>query len=92
MPNSNNLNIPSANPRRKILFGVGLFSFFSLFSFSRLNIFSRKKDVIACAPEKETRMVRMLTQDGQLVEVEVSKLGETKGKATNQELQNWIKS
>ncbi len=92
MPNSNNFNIPSANPRRKILFGVGLFSVFSLFSLSRLNFFSRKKEVIECAPDKETRTIRMLTQDGQLVEVDVSKLGSTKGKVTNQELQNWVKS
>ncbi|WP_295233358.1 hypothetical protein [Sediminibacterium sp.] len=85
-------NLPAPSNRRKLLFGVGIFSFFSLFSFSSLNLFSRKKSVIPCAPEKQTKTVRMLTQDGQLVEVEVSKLSSEKRKVTNQELQTWVKS
>ena len=32
----------------------------------------------------------MLTQDGKLVEVEISALGSKKTKITNKELQNWI--
>lgn len=87
-----NPHLPTPSTRRKLLFGVGLFSVFSLFSFSRLNLFAKKKTVIPCAPEKLTKTVRMLTQDGQLVEVEVSKFSSDKRKVTNQELQNWVKS
>lgn len=92
MTNHTNPISPTPNNRRKLLFGVGLFSIFSLFSFSRLNLFAKKKAVAPCAPEKLTKTVRMLTQDGQLVEVEVSKLSNVKKKVTNQELQNWVKS
>ncbi len=44
-------------------------------------------------PKKEKRnnkMVTMLTQDGQLVEVDASALPSKKKKITNRELQNWI--
>ena len=44
------------------------------------------------APEnKKTNTVKMLTQDGKLVEVNAADLPAKKKKITNEELQNWIK-
>ena len=42
------------------------------------------------APPK-TKTVKMLTQEGKLVEVDIAAIPETKKKITNGELQNWIK-
>jgi hypothetical protein len=72
--------------RRKLVFGIGILAFFSFF---KLPSFYRRKDAIACAPEKKT--IKLLTQDGRLVEVEVSKTNTTKQKITDTGLKNWIK-
>ena len=40
--------------------------------------------------KKETKTVKMLTQDGKLVEVDIAALSPKKKKITNKELQNWI--
>jgi tellurite resistance protein len=40
---------------------------------------------------KKPATVKMLTQDGKLVEVDIAALSATKKKITNGELQNWIK-
>lgn len=42
--------------------------------------------------KKETKTVKMLTQDGKLVEVDIAALPSKKKKITNKELQNWIKN
>lgn len=75
--------------RRKLLTGIGLLSFFSLFKFG---LFTKKDAVISCAPppgKKET--MKVLSRDGQLVEVEVSRIKRVEEKISNKELQNWIK-
>jgi hypothetical protein len=41
--------------------------------------------------KKETKTVKMLTQDGKLVEVNIASLPAKKKKITNTELQNWVK-
>jgi protein-disulfide isomerase len=44
------------------------------------------------APKKnKTETVKMLTQDGKLVEVTISAIPSKQRKITNKELQNWIK-
>jgi hypothetical protein len=40
---------------------------------------------------KKPQTVKMLGQDGKLVEVDMAALSSTKKKVTNSELQNWIK-
>jgi len=40
--------------------------------------------------KKSNRTVTMLSQDGQLVEVDVSAISSKRKKITNKELQNWI--
>ena len=61
-----------------VIWGVGILASFSVLKFR----FNNKK-------KKDT--VKMLSQDGKLVEVDMSALKAKKVKVTNQELQNWIK-
>lgn len=53
-------------------------------------LFGRKKtDVIACAPERKT--IRMLTQDGRLVEIDASKINmEGRKKISDDQLKKWV--
>jgi hypothetical protein len=73
------------NSRRKLIAGLGVLS---LFPIAKLATSFKKKEVIACAPEIKT--VKFLTQDGTLVEVDVSKINGGKEKISNQALQNWV--
>lgn len=56
----------------------------TLSSLTVLKIFKMPK-------RKKTETIKMLTQDGKLVEVTISALPSKKKKITNKELQNWIK-
>ncbi len=67
--------------RKKFL----LWSAAALSSVSVLRFFKAPKK------KKNTETVKMLTQDGKLVEVAISALPSKKKKITNKELQNWIK-
>ena len=76
------------NTRRKLLASLGALSLFPLL---KLSPFTKKKDLISCAPETVSQKVKMLTQDGVLVEVDMSKIKGNKQKITNKELQSWVK-
>jgi hypothetical protein len=76
------------NSRRKLLWGIGILSLFPLLKW---NFLAKKKDIISCSPASKPNFAKMLTQDGQLVEVDLSKIGSDRQKATNKEMQNWIK-
>ena len=80
---------PEVKGRRKLLTGIGLLSLFPLF---KLSLFSKKNPAIYCAPppEKEETM-KLLSQNGQLVEVDISKIKARQGKISDEELQGWIK-
>ncbi len=78
---------PAIKTRRKLLAGIGLLSFFPF-----IKLFSKKTPVISCAPppvKKET--MKVLSRDGQLVEVDVSRIKRIQEKISNEELKNWIK-
>jgi hypothetical protein len=75
--------------RRSVLMGIGIMS---IFSFLTMGFFSKKKDIIACAPPAdEKKTMKFLTQDGQLVEVDISNINSLKEKASNKEMQQWVK-
>lgn len=84
--------IESASTNKKsrlnILLGLGLLSLFPILKFG---LFSGRKKAIACSPSDQKGTVRMLTQDGRLVEVDVSKINATKTKVSDKELIAWIK-
>ena len=76
--------------RRKLLFGISLLSLFPLLKFG--NLFNKQKDVISCAPEATTKTVRMLTEDGRLVEVDIANIaGAAKEKISHEDLLTWVK-
>ena len=89
----------SAGPppsRRKFIRGIGLLSAFSALAALAGRALPVKRRVLSCVPEKKKKTVRMLTQDGKLVEIDESLLppglSSTGGKKiTKEELQNWIK-
>lgn len=77
------------NTRRSVLMGIGIMS---IFSFLTLGFFNKKKNIISCAPPADDKKtMKFLTQDGQLVEVDLSKINGLKEKASNKELQDWVK-
>jgi hypothetical protein len=66
--------------RKKFLsWGLGITSFFALPAFFR---FSKKK--------KEAQKVKMLTQDGRLVEVNVANIPEKKKEISETDIHTWI--
>jgi len=75
--------------RRKVLRWSGLGSVVLLSGFSFRKLFSSKKDIIACAPP-ESQKIKMLTQDGTLVEVDAAKLIGKSKKITDDQLKNWV--
>lgn len=72
-------NSPKTTSRKKFLF----WGSFSLISFSLLNLFGRGKK-----PKKET--IKMLTQDGKLVEVDVASIKRTGNKISDTEIHTWL--
>ena len=81
-------NAGQKNARRTLLEGIGLLSLFSFFKWGQ---FSRKRKAIDCAPPDNKQTARLLSQDGQLVEVDLSKIKMLKKKISDQELQKWIR-
>jgi hypothetical protein len=80
---------PEVKTRRKLLAGIGILSFFPLF---KSGLFSKKKPVISCAPPSEKKeTMKVLSQDGRLVEVDISKINRIKEKISDEELKNWIR-
>jgi hypothetical protein len=66
--------------RRKLLGWLGVLSLFTMAGAA----FKPLKN-------KAPKTVKMLTQDGQLVEVDASLLASNSKKISNKELQNWVK-
>jgi hypothetical protein len=76
--------------RRKFVLGVAVLSVFAAIA-SALRLPSAKKNVIACAPESKKKTVKMLTQDGTLVEIDEALITAKRKKISNSELQDWLK-
>ena len=74
-------DLKKSQSRRKFI-GWGLAS---AAVFSAVKFFGRSS-------KKQTTTVKMLTQDGKLVEVDIASLPPKKKKITNAELQNWVKN
>lgn len=90
-----NTNNPQEIRRKFIQWGgmssLALVAAFSLrkFFFAKNSLLS-KNDIIECGPP-ETRTLKMLTQDGVLVEVDASKIyAGKKSKITEEELKTWV--
>jgi hypothetical protein len=82
---------PEAKTRRKLLAGAGI-GLLSLLPLFKSKLFSTKHPVNSCIPPSEKKeTMKVLSQNGQLVEVDVSKIKRIKGKISDKELQNWIR-
>ena len=64
--------------KKFMIWGVGILASISVLKF-------------AFAPQKKKNTVKMLSQDGTLVEVDMAALQAKKRKVTNDELQAWVK-
>ncbi len=80
------MNTENKDQSRRKFIGWGLATA-AVFSAVKLILPSSKKENIN--GKKET--VKMLTQDGKLVEVDIASLPPAKKKISNKELQNWVK-
>jgi hypothetical protein len=90
----NNTEISSQNElptRRKFVLGVAILSALAAIVAIVHLPFKMNKNTIACMPESEKKMVKMLTQDGRLVEIDESLINANRKKVSNTELQHWIK-
>jgi hypothetical protein len=88
MSTNENINPDGSSSRRKFVLGVGVFSLLATAAAAVGLRFSSKKTAPTCEPEAKKRT--MLTQDGQLVEIDENFASAGK-KISNSELQNWIK-
>ena len=78
---------PTTSTRKKfLLWGAALIS-----SFTVLKIFISSKKPDTKARGIVTGKVKMLTQDGRLVEIDEKLLASSGKKVTSEELQQWIK-
>jgi hypothetical protein len=77
-------NTPAKNDRKKFLLWTA--AVLSSFTVLKFITGSKQKDR---QPGAET--VKMLTQDGKLVEIDKKLLGDAGKKITNEELQKWVK-
>ncbi len=68
--------------RRKLLGWLGVVSLFS----------AAGAALIPWKSSKKPATVKMLTQDGQLVEIDATLLASNTTKVSDKELQNWVKS
>ena len=77
--------------RRKLLMWGGLGSIAMLFSGLKISkLFSAKNEAISCGTVT-AKTTKMLTQDGQLVEVDIAKISnQKKSKATTNQLKTWV--
>jgi hypothetical protein len=81
-------NLPS---RRKFVWGMGILSVFAAIgSFTGISVLGKKNSIFS-KPEDKKKTVKMLAQDGRLVEVDASFITAGKKKVTSIELQHWIK-
>lgn len=76
---------PMSSRKKFLLWGATAFS-----SFTFLRFFSGSKDIKIEVAKSET--VKMLTEDGRLVEVAISKLPTAKAKITDEDVHDWIKA
>jgi hypothetical protein len=89
---SNELITQTDSPsRRKFVWGVGILSLFAAVSTVFRLPFSTMKKTAAAQPGAKKKTITMLTQDGRLVQVDEALISANRKKATDHEIQNWIK-
>jgi len=73
--------------RRKFVVGFGVLSLLSAIGLG----IGRKKAIVSCDPDPKKKTIKMLTQDGKLVEIDEDKLIGQRKKITDDELKSFVK-
>jgi hypothetical protein len=73
--------------RRKFIFGFGVSSLLAAIGIT----LPTKKITLSCAPPGRKRTIKMLTKEGNLVEVDEDKIIAYTKKITDEELKVWVK-
>ena len=89
MEKDNSASNNESNSRRKLIAGIGLLSLLAPLASAAKVPFIRKN--IEAAAKPATNKVKMLTQDGILVEVDQNFLSAIRQKASDEEVKSWIK-
>jgi len=77
--------------RRKFLWAVAVVSSCTSLAAFTGKLFPKRRNIILCEPPGQKKMVKMLTHEGQLVEIDESLISSRGKKVTTGELQNWVK-
>ena len=77
--------------RRKFVWGIAVVSACSSLAAFAGKLLPKRKNVISCEPESKKKMVKMLTKDGQLVEIDESLITAKGKRISTGELQHWVK-
>ena len=77
--------------RRKFVWGVGILSAFAAIGAATGLPFFGKKNTGPVKAEGKNKTVKMLTEDGRLVEIDEALISSAKKKISNTELQQWVK-
>jgi hypothetical protein len=77
--------------RRKFVWGIAVVSACTSLAAFVGRFIPKRRNVISCEPESKKKMVKMLTQDGQLVEIDESLITVKGKKISSGQLQNWVK-
>lgn len=73
--------------RRRLLASLGILSIFSLL---RIPGFKKTPEKISCGTDDSKQSGKLLSQDGQLYEVDMKRIKLLQQKISDQELQQWI--
>ena len=90
---NSNIEISQNQPgtRRKFVKGMGMLSILVAIAAAMGFRLPGKKAIVSCGPGEKKKTVKMLTQDGTLVEIDASLLIGGMNKITDIELQHWVK-
>lgn len=82
----------NSSSRRKFVWGVASLSLFTAVAAAFKLPFTVKKTPVVCKSDGIKKTIKMLTEDGRLVEVDEALLTTTRKKVTRDELKHWIKN
>jgi len=77
--------------RRKFVWGIAVVSACTSLAAFAGKFLPKRKNIISCEPGSKKKMVKMLTQDGQLVEIDESLITAKGKRISTGELQSWVK-
>lgn len=77
--------------RRKFVLGIAVVAICTSLAAFAGKFLPKRKNIISCKPMSKKKMVKMLTQDGRLVEIDESLITAKGKRISTGELQSWVK-